>query len=116
MNTYQDMPYKKRLEAYSIILDMKAPRHQVVKAIEEMSELITALSKYIATNENLNWYTDESCSYNNLLCDKNIAEEIADVTIMLEQLRLIYGCNDRVKETMKRKIERTLRRLETGKE
>ena len=43
--------------------------------------------------------------YDKELLDK-IAEETADVTIMLEQLRLIFGLNDMVCEAMDEKVER----------
>lgn len=47
-------------------------RNQVVKAVEELVELAGALAK--AHNDK----------------DANVAEEIADVHIMLEQMKLLY--------------------------
>lgn len=44
---------------------------------------------------------------------KHIAEELADVTIMLEQMQLIYGITDeKVELEVQKKIERTLDRIE----
>ena len=43
---------------------------------------------------------------------ENLAEEIADVTIMMEQLRLIYVVNDLVCDYMDAKIQRLQIRLE----
>lgn len=57
-------------------------------AIEECAELIQALSHKHRGREN------------------NIAEEIADVEIMLEQLKIINDCRDEVKKIHKQKIER----------
>lgn len=49
--------------------------HQIDKAIEELGELITALSRRRLDRSNR----------------QDIAEEIADVLIMANQLRIIYG-------------------------
>ena len=49
---------------------------QKVKAIEEMGELIQAISKSLLDGEN------------------NVEEEIADVEIMLTQLKIMYSLND----------------------
>ncbi len=57
-------------------------------AIEECSELIQAISHKHRGREH------------------NIAEEIADVEIMLEQLKIINNCREEVAEIHKQKIER----------
>ena len=49
---------------------------QKVKAIEEMGELIQAISKSLLDNKN------------------NVEEEIADVEIMLTQLKIMYNLSD----------------------
>ena len=56
------------------------------KAVEELSELIRALAR----------------------CDdrENIAEEMADVRIMLDQLEIIFGNHDRVREIELEKLMR----------
>lgn len=41
-----------------------------------------------------------------------IAEEIADVKIMLEQMMILHGCKDMVDKQMKLKIQRLKERLE----
>lgn len=41
----------------------------------------------------------------------NIAEEIADVEIMIEQLKIINGCSAEVEEIRKAKIERLYDRI-----
>lgn len=62
-------------------------------AIEECAELIQAIShKHRGRKE-------------------NIAEEIADVEIMLEQLKIINNCHDEVAEIHKRKIERLYQKV-----
>ena len=69
---------------------------QVTKAIEELSELIKELCKDQLDSGNL---------------DK-IAEELADVEIMCEQLRLIYDCDNLVDFWKKYKLERLARRVQ----
>ncbi|MDY5910611.1 MAG: hypothetical protein SPJ62_01075 [Inconstantimicrobium porci] len=49
---------------------------QKIKAIEEMGELIQAISKSLLDNKN------------------NVEEEIADVEIMLTQLKIMYNLSD----------------------
>ncbi|MBY6860762.1 hypothetical protein [Clostridium botulinum] len=62
--------------------------HQKVKAIEELGELIQALSKDL------------------LHCDHNAPEEIADVEIMIAQLRYMFDTDeiDKIKEEKLRKL------------
>lgn len=61
---------------------------QILKAREELVELLQALSKNDAGD---------------------IAEEIADVEIMLEQLKYIYSCAPLVEFIKKLKVARTLK-------
>lgn len=61
---------------------------QILKAREELVELLQALSKNDAGD---------------------IAEEIADVEIMLEQLKYIYACAPLVEIIKKLKVARTLK-------
>ena len=66
---------------------------QEIVAIEECSELIQAISHKHRGREH------------------NITEEIADVEIMLEQLKIINNCHNQVAEIRKSKIERLDKRL-----
>lgn len=61
------------------------------KAIEELSELIRALAR----------------------CDdpENLAEEMADVRIMLDQLEIIFANHDKVKQYEYEKLTRLSQRL-----
>lgn len=87
--------YEERKAVYEKALHTWGSKAQTMMAIEEMSELTKALCKNFRGNPN----------------DEDIADEIADVTIMLEQLRLIYGLNDLVCEHMDMKILRLQGRL-----
>ena len=62
-------------------------------AIEECSELIQAICHKHRGRQH------------------NIAEEIADVEIMLEQLKIINDCRDTVEEIKKEKIDRLYDRI-----
>ena len=69
---------------------------QIIMAMEEMSELTQALSKYIRGKDN----------------QDNIAEEIADVYIMLSQLMLMFNNGYEVDEYIGKKIKRLKEMLE----
>lgn len=75
------------------------PEHQKRKAIEEMGELITALSR----------------EQDGRATPEQVITEIADVHLMVRQLMVIYGVYDCMKE-YDRKQRRLLRRMnkETG--
>ena len=70
--------------------------HQKHKAVEELSELIEAVSR------DLNGHGDRD----------NIAEEMGDCYIMLAQLELIYGNHHEVVLDVRRKLGRTLDQVE----
>lgn len=61
-------------------VDVFGEQPQLIMAMEEMAELIQAISKYIRGKSN----------------EENIAEEIADVEIMLAQLRYIFNNSSKV--------------------
>ena len=79
---------------------------QADMAIEEMSELTKALLKWRRTAD----IENISDLYLSSL-HSDIAEEIADVQIMLDQLTLIYNVEDAVNEWISKKIKRTLDRM-----
>lgn len=87
--------YEERKALYYDAIAKYGTQHQMIVAIEELSELQKEICKDLRGNKNL----------------KNLIEEIADVTIMLEQLRLIIGENDEVCEVMDSKIERLRERV-----
>ena len=66
-------------------------------AIEEMSELTKELCKYFRGADNADY----------------IAEEVADVRIMLDQLCIMFGIELRAQRHRTEKMERLQRRLET---
>jgi NTP pyrophosphatase (non-canonical NTP hydrolase) len=90
-------------EVYYDAIEKYGIEAQVDVAIEEMSELTKALLKYRRV-ENKNIHTQEEPYF-------NLLEEIADVQIMLEQLRIIYDPGS-VETIMKRKQNRLAKKLE----
>jgi len=87
--------YEERRATYKAALRKWGIDAQVLMAIEEMSEL-----------------TKEICKIHRGKADMEaLADEIADVAIMLEQLRLIYDLNDKVCEHMDYKIQRLQSRV-----
>lgn len=72
---------------------------QITMVFEEMSELQKELCKFLRGNTDANTLS-------------NIAEEIADVEIMLDQMKLEFECADAVEEWRAQKVARLRERLE----
>lgn len=90
LSSGRDEPYvlEKAIETFG-------PEHQQLVAIEEMSELQKELCKRYRGFEN----------------HEHIAEEIADVEIVLEQLMMMFQCKDEVRKTRAEKVERLWGRI-----
>ena len=87
--------YEERKKIYQAAMRKWGVDLQTMMAVEEMSEL-----------------TKEICKIKRGKIDLDaLADEIADVTIMLEQLREIYGLNDAVCDHMDAKILRLQSRV-----
>lgn len=84
------IPYEQRAQVYTNALVCYGEKTQMVMALEELSECQKEICKRLR-------------GYSN---DEHLAEEIADATIMLEQLRLFFGLNDLVCEKMDDKVRR----------
>ena len=78
--------------------------HQSKKAIEEMSELIKALCKL---DEN------PALDSRNVQYMNDVVEEIADVCVMMEQLKIFYG-HQAIEERIDYKIDRQIERIRKG--
>lgn len=81
---------------YEAALNKYGKENQTRMMFEEMAELQKELCKEARGEDN----TDA------------IAEEIADVKIMLEQMIILHGCKDMVGMQMERKLQRLKKRLE----
>ena len=89
------IPYEQRARVYTNALIHYGDRTQMIVAIEELSECQKEICKILRGGENF----------------PHLAEEIADATIMLEQLRLMFSINDLVCEYMDNKVRRLDKRL-----
>lgn len=74
-----DRPSRTAIERKAI--EVYTKENQVIKTLEEIGELAQALSK---------WLLCQSI-FPPLELKKNVKEEIADVQIMLDQLKMIFG-------------------------
>lgn len=74
---------------------------QRLKVLEELGELTQAIVK--------TWLCDD-CEEEAMLA--NLAEEMADVELMLQQLKIMYDNEDEVKEWRFKKLERLAGRIE----
>lgn len=89
--------------------------NQLEKALEELEELRVEIAKFLKfVKETDNRFTPANRSENNFLKDK-VAEEAADVSIMLEQL--IFGLNIKARFEAWRdfKLERQIGRMNNEK-
>ena len=90
--------YISEAEVLQRALDTYGSTLQIAMVFEEMSELQKELCKYLRGKYS----------------PANIAEEIADVEIMLEQMKMLFCCTDEVRNERRRKVERLKERLDNG--
>ena len=86
--TEQDI-FRSAIDTYGEVM-------QITVAFEEMSELQKELCKHIR----------------GIGSQENIAEEIADVEIMLEQMKMIFNCETAVLQVRDEKVNRLKERIE----
>ena len=91
--------YEERATVYADALATFGTGMQLIVALEEMSELQKEITKGLRGDLN----------------KMHLAEELADATIMLEQVRQIFGVNEQVCEMMDSKILRLRQRIEDEK-
>lgn len=87
-------------------IDTYGEQSQSDKAIEEMSELIKALLKIRHA---------KPTGIEHEILNDAVAEEMADVEIMISQLHMIYKNDKKVQEYREKKLERLNRRLKGDK-
>ena len=81
-----------KYELYDKAVELWGQNSQIMMAVEEMAELTQKLSHYTRKNKKVKF--------------KEMASEIADVRIMLEQLECMFSISDLV-ETEVSKIKQT---------
>lgn len=92
------MDRQERLELYTKALDKYGIMPQVLMVVEECGELLSALSKY----------------NRHRVGSPEVITELADVSIMVEQLATYFGY-DKFKDEKQRKLERLKVRLDESK-
>ena len=84
-----------REDIYNLALEKYGPASQLFMVFEEMSELQKELCKAVRGKAN----------------GDHIAEEIADVKIMLAQMQILFGNSEKVEEYTSAKLKRLAERL-----
>lgn len=84
------IPYEHRVRIYNNALTTYGAEAQMVVALEELSECQKEICKILRGKGDIS----------------HLAEEIADATIMLEQLRLFFLINNLVCQKMDEKVSR----------
>ena len=87
-----------RVAVYEKAIARNGALLQAIVALEELSEAQKEICKLLREKGNL----------------EHLAEEVADATIMLEQLRVMFNINDRVCEYMDAKVQRLADNIERG--
>jgi NTP pyrophosphatase (non-canonical NTP hydrolase) len=87
------------MNTYRQILEHWGLDKQINQVSEECAELVIALNK---------WRRSPDDKKPDL---RTIAEEIADVQIMLEQMKEAFQCDFLVETLIEQKLERTLKRM-----
>ena len=88
--------YEERKCVYLDALTAYGIRNQLIVSVEELSECQKEICKFLRGCGDI----------------EHLAEEVADATIMLEQVQFIIDINDSVCEQMDAKIERLKKRIE----
>ena len=91
-----NIDYAARVAVYERAIARHGVLLQSIVAVEELSEAQKEICKFLRENGN----------------KEHLAEEVADATIMLEQLRLMFDINDDVSRYMDEKVQRLADRLE----
>lgn len=90
--------YAARVAVYEKAIARNGMLLQSIVAIEELSEAQKEICKLLREEGNL----------------EHLAEEIADATIMLEQLRIMFNINEPVCRYMDAKVQRLAERIKGG--
>lgn len=85
---------------------------QARQTMEECAELIQALNKYMRALGSGEPAMKDGKRIEPETARDNVVEEIADVTITLEQLKYLMECEAEVSSIRKLKIKRTLKRID----
>lgn len=88
--------YATRCSVYESLLARNGSLLQSIVALEELSEAQKEICKVLRGEGNID----------------HLAEEVADATIMLEQIRYMYQLDEKVEQYIDAKMQRMVDRLE----
>jgi hypothetical protein len=97
-NSMNKIDYAERVAVYERTIARNGVLLQAIVALEELSECQKEICKFLREQGNI----------------EHIAEEVADATIMLEQLRIIFDINAKVCMYMDEKVQRLADNLKGG--
>jgi len=80
---------------YRELVDKFGQKHQMYVLVEEMGEATATISQFLNRNRDV---------------EEEMLEEIADVVIMLEQMKVIYG--ERLVQAILKKLQKAATHLE----
>lgn len=95
-----NISYEERSKIYAEAAETFGNNMQIVVALEELSEVQKELCKALRGKINI----------------FNLAEEVADATIMLEQIRQMFNINEQVCGYMDEKVLRLRQRIKNFQE
>jgi hypothetical protein len=110
---------KARIIELTTILDHYGSKAQSRQAVEELSELIQAICKCERMNYTFGECEDDPANLEeSMSAYKNLLGEIADVIVMIEQLKIMVGERDRtrIENIIDEKINRQLERIKAESE
>ena len=90
--------HEERVAVYETAIARNGVLLQAIVALEELSEAQKEICKMLRDRGSL----------------EHLAEEVADATIMLEQLRIMFDINERVCSYMDAKVQRLADNLKGG--
>ena len=91
--------YSEKCKTYTNAMLAFGEQNQLIVAVEELSECQKEICKILRGGEDY----------------RHLSEEVADATIMLEQIRLMFNINDCVCNIMDEKIKRLNDRVKWSK-
>lgn len=95
---------QEQLRNLNTIVEKYGTAPQIDMAIEESSELIKALLKYRRKKNSAEIFDEKELR-------AAVIDEIADVSIMVTQLQIIFGCMAETEERIAYKIARQINRI-----
>lgn len=92
-------------ELYRACIDKWGKGSQIEMCVEECAELIVSIKKLFRKKGNETLALQDAKFI-------NFVSELADVAIMIEQMQIVFHCEERFEQAYKTKIDRLRKRIE----